>query len=101
MHLFCLNLGDLLIQLWRSKLKIDKEADNKSDWTWATLVGDTWKEHGALVATATPYFPSSFHCPPRNPAKKINSGYKAFHSFYTFWTWSCIFPCCSSKQILG
>ena len=81
MHLFCLNIGDLLIQLWQGELKIDLEADKKSDWTWATLVGDAWIQHGRLVAAATPYFPSFFHHPPRNPAEKINSGYKASEFF--------------------
>lgn len=81
MHLFCLNIGDLLVQLWRGELKIDLEADKKTDWTWATLVGDVWTQHGQLVAAATPYFPSSFHRPPRNPAEKINSGYKASKFF--------------------
>ncbi|EDR01214.1 uncharacterized protein LACBIDRAFT_312312 [Laccaria bicolor S238N-H82] len=28
------------------------------------------------------YFPSSFHRPPRNPAEKINSGYKATEYFH-------------------
>ena len=81
MHLFCLNIGDLLIQLWRGELKIDLEADKKTDWTWATLVGEAWIQHGRLVAAATPYFPSFFHRPPRNPAEKINSGYKASEFF--------------------
>ena len=44
-----------------------------------------WKRHGALVASATPYLPSSFDRPPRNPAKKINSGYKATEFLLYLW----------------
>ncbi|KAF9559080.1 hypothetical protein CPC08DRAFT_608363, partial [Agrocybe pediades] len=76
MHLLCLNLGDLLIKLWRGKLKCE-DTDKKSTWHWAVLKGKTWTKHGRLVGDATRYFPSSFHRPPRNPAKKISSGYKA------------------------
>lgn len=76
MHLLSLNLGELLIPLWRGTLACDA-SDDKSDWDWATLKGDVWVEHGKLVAAATPYFPASFHRPPRNPVEKINSGYKA------------------------
>ena len=56
--------------------------DNKDTWDWAVLTGDTWIEHGKLVAAATKYFPSSFHRPPRNPVEKINSGYKATEWFH-------------------
>ncbi|KAJ3996740.1 hypothetical protein F5050DRAFT_1799474 [Lentinula boryana] len=34
--------------------------------------------HGKDVADATPHLPGSFDRPPRNPAEKINSGYKAW-----------------------
>ncbi|KAF8172911.1 hypothetical protein BJ912DRAFT_831986, partial [Pholiota molesta] len=76
MHLLSLNLGDLLISLWRGALKCES-TDDKATWDWATLVGETWKTHGKLVAKATKFFPSFFHRPPRNPAEKISSGYKA------------------------
>jgi hypothetical protein len=42
------------------------------------LQGDIWKTHGQDVANCTPYLPGSFDRPPRNPAEKINSGYKAW-----------------------
>ncbi|KAK7019697.1 hypothetical protein VNI00_017997 [Paramarasmius palmivorus] len=74
MHLL-LNLGQLLISIWRGTIDC-AETDNKTAWPWRTLIGDTWKTHGAAIANATPYFPSFFHRPPRNPAQKINSGYK-------------------------
>ncbi|KAF8235338.1 hypothetical protein L208DRAFT_1541830 [Tricholoma matsutake] len=50
-------------------------------WDWMKLVGDVWVDRGKLVADATPYFPSSFHRPPCNPAEKISSGYKAIEYF--------------------
>lgn len=80
MHLLFLNLGELLIPLWRGLLRCEP-TDNKSTWHWATLVGQTWTKHGKLVADSTKYFPSSFHRPPRNPAEKISSGYKATEYF--------------------
>jgi hypothetical protein len=42
------------------------------------LTGETWVEHGKVVAAATPYLPGLFDCPPRDPALKISSGYKAW-----------------------
>lgn len=76
MHLLFINLGELLIPLWRGQFRCDP-TDSKDTWDWAVLTSDTWTEHGKLVAAATPFFPSSFHRPPRNPAEKISSGYKA------------------------
>ncbi|KAF8989523.1 hypothetical protein BDZ89DRAFT_974694, partial [Hymenopellis radicata] len=65
-------------------MKCSKE-DQKAAWDWVTLVGDVWTEHGQTVADATRHFPSSFHRPPRNPAEKLNSGYKATEYFlYVF-----------------
>jgi hypothetical protein len=84
MHLLFLNLGDLLISLWRGSLKCET-TDSKDLWDWVVLTGAAWTAHGKKVASATPYFPSSFHCPPRNPAEKISSGYKATEYFlYVF-----------------
>lgn len=81
MHLIFINLGELLIPLWRGTMKCDT-TDSVSSWDWATLTGDAWQAHGKLVADATPFFPSSFHRPPRNPAEKISSGYKATEYFH-------------------
>lgn len=81
MHLLFINLGELLIPLWRGTLKCDTTDDLKS-WEWAKLTGNAWQEHGKLVADATQFFPSSFHRPPRNPAEKISSGYKATEYFH-------------------
>ncbi|KAF8149993.1 hypothetical protein B0H34DRAFT_757239 [Crassisporium funariophilum] len=77
MHLISLNIPELLLALWRGTLECDVD-DDKSSWDWAVLVGETWKIHGQRVADATPYLPGSFDRPPRNPAKKISSGYKAW-----------------------
>jgi len=81
MHLIFINLGELLIPLWRGTLKCNI-TDDLSSWDWATLTGDAWQVHGKVVADATPFFPSSFHRPPHNPAEKISSGYKATEYFH-------------------
>ncbi|KAI0054683.1 hypothetical protein BV25DRAFT_1816712 [Artomyces pyxidatus] len=77
MHLASLNLTDLLLSLWRGTIDCDKR-DDKATWGWFVLEGDTWKTHGRKVAAATPYLPGSFDRPPRNPAEKMSSGYKAW-----------------------
>ncbi len=77
MHLPAINIPDLLLGLWRAVFECGK-GDDRSTWTWAVLVGGTWKDHGKQVAQCTPYLPGSFDRPPRNPAEKINSGYKAW-----------------------
>jgi len=77
MHLASLNIPDLFINLWRGTLDCDKN-DNRSTWDWAVLKGQIWENHGRDVAHATPYLPGSFDRPPRNPAEKISSGYKAW-----------------------
>ena len=77
MHLI-LNLADILMLLWRGTIDC-APTDSKSSWTWAVLRKDqVWKPHGSDVANCTPYLPGSFDRPPRNPAEKINSGYKAW-----------------------
>lgn len=77
MHLAGLNIPELLLSLWRGTLACEAP-DNKSTWDWAIFMNtEVWKSHGKLVAAATPYLPGSFDRPPRNPAEKISSGYKA------------------------
>lgn len=71
-----------MLGLWRGTIDCDL-SDSKETWDWAVLVGDTWKDHGQCVADATPYLPGSFDRPPRNPAVKISSGYKAWE-FLTY-----------------
>jgi len=79
MHHPALNMPDLLLGLWRATIDCDKD-DDKSTWDWAANLRtpSIWKEHGKAVAAATPYLPGSFDRPPRNPAEKLNSGYKAW-----------------------
>ncbi len=77
MHLINLNDPDLLLGLWRGTIKV-YPPDNLELWTWRVLVGNVWRAHGKTVAMATPFIPSSFGRAPRNPAEKINSGYKAW-----------------------
>jgi hypothetical protein len=84
MHLPALNIPDLLIPLWRATIDCDK-TDDKALWTWAALKDPAvWKSHGQSVADATPYIPGSFDRPPRNPAEKISSGYKAWEYLLYF-----------------
>jgi hypothetical protein len=85
MHLPALNLPDLFLPLWRGTFECDK-TDNKNLWEWSVLSDkDTWKAHGQMVADATPYIPGSFDRPPRNPAEKISSGYKAWEFLLYFY----------------
>lgn len=77
MHLIAINLGDLLLPLWRGVLAV-KGQDSHAEWDWAVLMDEIWTEHGKGVAACTPYLPGSFDRPPRNPQEKISSGYKAW-----------------------
>lgn len=77
MHLVNLNDPDLLLGLWRGTVKV-YPPNNMELWNWHVLVGNVWQAHGKTVALATPFIPSSFGRAPRNPAEKINSGYKAW-----------------------
>lgn len=78
MHLVTLNLTDLLVSHLRGTIQCDP-TDDRASWDWAVL-GDpqVWRAHGRLVQDATRYLPGSFDRPPRNPAEKISSGYKAW-----------------------
>ncbi|EJD38499.1 hypothetical protein AURDEDRAFT_30561, partial [Auricularia subglabra TFB-10046 SS5] len=84
MHLF-MNLAHHFITLWRGTFDCVRP-DSKADWEWATLSDDElWAIHGADIAGCTPYTPSVLERPARNPAEKLNSGYKAteyIHYFY-------------------
>ncbi|TBU61730.1 hypothetical protein BD310DRAFT_812862 [Dichomitus squalens] len=53
--------------------------DDKSTWDFAIFSDQAlWRTHGQLVADATRCLPGSFDRPPRDPSKKISSGYKAW-----------------------
>ncbi|KAJ7586876.1 hypothetical protein C8J56DRAFT_786989 [Mycena floridula] len=77
MHLVSLNDTDLLLGLWRGTITCFAP-DDKSEWPWRVLTEQTWESHGKIVELCTPYLPSSFDRAPRNPAEKLNSGYKAW-----------------------
>ncbi|KAI0304753.1 hypothetical protein BC826DRAFT_902685 [Russula brevipes] len=78
MHLSVLNDPDLLLGLWRGTIKC-YPPDDVSTWDWAVLKDKRiWQAHGDTIEAATPFIPSSFGRAPRNPADKINSGYKAW-----------------------
>ncbi|GJE92186.1 hypothetical protein PsYK624_083390 [Phanerochaete sordida] len=76
MHLVALNIPELLLKLWRGTLDCE-DGDDKSSWDWVCLTGDTWKIHGHAVESTRRFLPGFFDRPPRDPAKKISSGYKA------------------------
>ncbi|EIW55808.1 uncharacterized protein TRAVEDRAFT_129723 [Trametes versicolor FP-101664 SS1] len=85
MHLVTLNLTDLFINLMRGTLHCDG-TDDRDFWDFACLRDkDVWREHGKLVADSTRYLPGSFGRPPRNPAEKISSGYKAWE--FSLYNW--------------
>ena len=91
MHIIVINLPDLLMGLWRGTLDCNKKG-SKELWDWVSLIGDTGKSHRQDVACCCPYLPGSFDCPPRNPTKKISSGYKAWE-FLIY-----LFGCCPVLQ---
>ncbi|KZV85133.1 hypothetical protein EXIGLDRAFT_623344 [Exidia glandulosa HHB12029] len=79
-----LNLADLFIGLLRGT--IDRGASDSLDsWDWVVLTGEVWEKHGADVSACLRFIPSCHGRAPRNPAEKINSGYKAWeHLLYLF-----------------
>src|SRR6266404_4276510 len=79
MHLSVLNHPDLFIKLFTSKLDV-YEPDDRQDWDWAVFYRNNalWEAHGETVDLCSSYIPSAFGCTPCNPAKKINTGYKAW-----------------------
>ena len=79
MHLTVLNDPDLFLKLFTGKMNV-YEPDDKSTWDWAIFYKNNavWKAHGESVVRAVPFIPSSFGRAPRDPAKKLNTGYKAW-----------------------
>ncbi|KAF8350962.1 hypothetical protein F5887DRAFT_189133 [Amanita rubescens] len=86
MHLCSLNIPQHLLATWRnsSETKIVFNQNNKPSFI-VLHKPDVWKAHGKLVESMRPYLPTSFGRPPRNPALKINSGYKACEFQIYFW----------------
>ncbi|KAF8667171.1 hypothetical protein AX14_006395 [Amanita brunnescens Koide BX004] len=84
MHLISLNIPQHLVQVWRNSGEVKIQYTVKPDF----IIFDddsVWQKHGALVASATPYLPTAFERPPRNPAEKINLGYKAMEFLLYLW----------------
>ena len=79
MHLSALNDPDLFMKLFTGKLDV-YEPDDWDTWDWAIFYKDNrlWNAHGSTVPLSVPFIPSSFGHVPRDPAKKMNSGYKAW-----------------------
>lgn len=78
MQLSVLNDPNLLLGLWRGTIKC-YPPDDISTWDWAILKDKKiWQAHGNFIKVLTHFIPLSFGCAPCNPAKKINSGYKAW-----------------------
>ncbi|RXW12320.1 hypothetical protein EST38_g13534, partial [Candolleomyces aberdarensis] len=76
MHLTGLNITSLMLSIFRGTIDCHR-SNNRATWDWVVLSGEFWNMHGLEVAQFRQYLPGSFDRPPRNPAKKINSGYKA------------------------
>ena len=86
MHLICLNLAQLTLDLLRGTMPCDG-TDDRNTWDFAIFYNNPalWREHGTQVAAAARYLPGSFDRPPRNPAEKINSGFKAWeYNLYVY-----------------
>jgi hypothetical protein len=79
MHLTVLNDPDLLLKLFTGKMNV-YNPDDRSAWDWAVFYQNTalWNAHGETVARAVPFIPSCFGRAPWDPAKKLNTGYKAW-----------------------
>jgi hypothetical protein len=77
MHLFMLNISQLLISLWCGSINYAQE-DNPTTWPFAILYDSkVWQAHRASVADAGLYLSVCLESRvPHNPAKKISSGYK-------------------------
>ena len=86
MHLTNLNDPDLFVKLFTGKINV-YQPDEKSTWDWAIFYQNNtlWNAHGESVVRAVPFLPSSFGRAPRDPAKKLNTGYKAWeHQQYIY-----------------
>jgi hypothetical protein len=86
MHVFGLNITELLVMLLRGHRKKATRFDDSKTWDFTALKdSELWKQLGKLIALARRYLPNSFGRPPRNLAEKINSGYKSWEFMIVFW----------------
>ncbi len=92
MHLTALNIPVLLLGLWRGTIAADG-TDSQHHWDWAVLKpADVWQRHGLEVGASKSFIPGPFDRCPRNPAEKLNSGYKAWeYLLYIFGLGPCLF----------
>jgi hypothetical protein len=77
-HLPALNVPDLLFSLWRGTLTCDtKRGDSKDSWAGRCFkLPADWLRWGSQIGSLLSYIPIWFGRAPRNPAKKMSSGYK-------------------------
>lgn len=77
MHLTPINFAELFSNLLHGTLR-QSDSDPLHTWTWAVLQDQIWIDHGQSVAESTHHLPGTlFDHVPRDPSKKISSGYKA------------------------
>ncbi|KZV79419.1 hypothetical protein EXIGLDRAFT_659109, partial [Exidia glandulosa HHB12029] len=73
-----MNIASALVDLFRGTFPCSSP-DSVNTWPWAIFLNPAvWAVHGAHVASCTQFIPGIFGRCPRNPAEKINSGYKAW-----------------------
>ncbi|KAF6743926.1 hypothetical protein DFP72DRAFT_1079342 [Ephemerocybe angulata] len=77
MHLTALNVTNIILDLFRGTADVHAPDDRATWKDWTVLTAPHWVKHGETVENFKRYLSSSIDRPPRNPAKKINSGYKA------------------------
>ncbi|KIL54615.1 hypothetical protein M378DRAFT_134374 [Amanita muscaria Koide BX008] len=86
MHLISINIPQHLIHIWRNTSEVRFQyTGEKPDFIVLDNERD-WNRHGDLVASTHQYLPASIDRPPRNPAAKINTQYKACE--YMMYLWS-------------
>ncbi|EJD46287.1 hypothetical protein AURDEDRAFT_63326 [Auricularia subglabra TFB-10046 SS5] len=84
MHLL-MNIAIHMLSLWRGKASC-VAPDNVAQWPWAGLRDEAqWQQHGSDIASSAPFLPTSLGQPPRNPATKMNTNYKAIEYVNYFW----------------
>ncbi|KZV59104.1 hypothetical protein PENSPDRAFT_760503 [Peniophora sp. CONT] len=95
MHALAINALKHMCDILRGHIKCDPNnyaprnpnspIDKEGDWIWAVFKRNLalWERHGKLVEEARKYLPGFIERPSRNPARKVNSGYKCVE--YLLW----------------
>ncbi|KIL54253.1 hypothetical protein M378DRAFT_92912 [Amanita muscaria Koide BX008] len=86
MHLISLNVPQHILSIWRNTTEVTFPYGNQKPDFFVLDDDIVWQTHGEQVAAMRCYLPTSIDRPPRNPAKKINSGYKASEYLMYFWS---------------